>query len=115
MSSGFGGQITDRIGRESRTHADSQARRLHPRALVVAVVGAWLILAIETWGEIRLGVSGEQSNMTVLFALYTLCAAFVEEVVFRGFIVIDGKGVAVRWVSIFAASLLFAALHPFLW
>ena len=46
------------------------------RALVIATVGAWIILAAETWGEIRLGVSQEQSNMTALFAFYTLCAAF---------------------------------------
>lgn len=85
------------------------------RALVIAVIGAWIILAAETLGEIRLGVSQEQSNMTGLFALYTLCAAFVEEVVFRGFIVIDQKGVGIRWLSIFGASVLFAALHPFLW
>ncbi|HEY9155934.1 MAG TPA: CPBP family glutamic-type intramembrane protease [Opitutaceae bacterium] len=85
------------------------------RALVIALIGAWIILAVETWGEIGLGVSQEQSNMTALFALYTLCAAFVEEVVFRGFIVIDNKGAGIRWLSIFAASLLFAALHPFLW
>lgn len=85
------------------------------QALVIAVAGAWIILAGETWGELRLGVSQEQSTMTVLFAVYTLCAAFVEEIVFRGFIVIDHKGVAVRWASIFGASILFAALHPFLW
>ena len=84
-------------------------------ALLVAVAGAWAILAVETIGELRLGVSAEQSNMTALFATYTLCAAFVEEIVFRGFIVIDHRGAQVRWASIIGASLLFALLHPFLW
>ncbi len=85
------------------------------RALVIAVLGALVLLALETWGEIRLGIAGEQSRMTALFALYTLAAAVIEEVIFRGFIVIDGRGAAARWVGIIGASLVFAAIHPFLW
>lgn len=84
-------------------------------AYVVAGVGSVVILAAETGGEIALGVSEQQSNITVLFALYTLCAAFVEEIIFRGYIVIEGKGSGIRWLGVFAASILFAALHPFLW
>ncbi len=84
-------------------------------ALAIAALGAGLILAGETWGEIALGVSNEQSNVTALFAAYTLCAAFVEEIIFRGFIVVENRGKTWRWVSVFIASILFAALHPFLW
>lgn len=108
---------------------DYQARRRgqpHPGALpgatpvslkagVIAAAGALVILGLETAGEIRLGLSQEQSTLTALFALYTLIAAFIEELIFRGFLVIEGRGKAVLWTGIFGASVLFAALHPFLW
>lgn len=84
-------------------------------ACVVAAIGALVILAAETVGEIRLGLSDQQSSMTVLFGIYTLVAAFIEELIFRGFIVIDGRGAVLRWTGVFAASVLFTLLHPFLW
>lgn len=84
-------------------------------AVGIAALGASLILAGETIGEIQLGLAEQQSNMTVLFAAYTLCAAVVEEVVFRGYIVVENRGSAVKWVAVLGASILFAALHPFLW
>ena len=84
-------------------------------ACLIAAAGALLILASETWGELRLGLSDQQSKMTVLFGFYTLIAAFIEELIFRGFIVIEGKGKALRWAGVLGASVLFAALHPFLW
>lgn len=84
-------------------------------ALVLGALGALVILGLETWGELRLGLAGEQSNMTLLFAGYTLLAAFVEEVIFRGYIVIENRGAAAKWLGVLAASVLFAALHPFLW
>jgi membrane protease YdiL (CAAX protease family) len=98
----------------------------HPRALpgatpaslttcVIAAIGALIILAAETLGEIQLGLSAKQSSITVLFGIYTLVAAFIEELIFRGFIVIEGRGPKLRWIGIVAASVLFAALHPFLW
>ena len=85
------------------------------RAYVLAGLGALLILAAETAGELALGLSAQQSKMTALFAVYTLCAAFVEEIIFRGFIVLPTKNPAVLWAGIGVASILFAALHPFLW
>jgi membrane protease YdiL (CAAX protease family) len=84
-------------------------------ACFVAAAGALTIVALETWGEIRLGISDQQSNMTLLFGLYTLVAAFIEELIFRGFIVIEGKGTTLRWLGVVAASVIFAGLHPFLW
>ena len=84
-------------------------------AIGIAIAGAMLLLIAETWGELRLGISAEQSDMTALFAIYTLLAAFVEEIIFRGFLVVEGRGKAKLWGGIVIASLLFAALHPFLW
>jgi len=86
-----------------------------PAAIVIAVAGAWVLLAAETWGESALGLSGEQSRMTWLFGAYSLTAAIIEEVIFRGYLVIDRRGPAALWAGAAAASVLFAALHPFLW
>lgn len=85
------------------------------RANLIAATGALVILAAETWGEIHLGLSEQQSKITGLFAAYTLLAAFVEELIFRGFLVIDGKGRVRLWAGIVGASVIFALLHPFLW
>ncbi len=86
------------------------------RAVVFAVAGTLTILAIETVGEISLGIAAEQSRMTWLFALYSVAAApIIEELIFRGWIVVDGKGRTTMWAGAVGASVIFAALHPFLW
>lgn len=85
------------------------------RAIVYASVGAIGLLALETAGEIQLGIAGEQSQITALFALYTLAAPVLEELIFRGYLVVDKRGTTLRWVAIIGASVLFAAIHPFLW
>ena len=84
-------------------------------ACLIAAAGALVILALETWGEIHLGISEEQSNITLLFGLYSLTAAIIEEIIFRGYIVVTGRGTAVQWLAALGASVVFAALHPFLW
>ncbi len=86
-----------------------------PSALWIASLGALVLLVVETLGEHALGIADEQSTMTWLFAAYTLIAALIEEVIFRGFLVIEGRGTAARWAGILTASALFALLHPFLW
>lgn len=81
----------------------------------LAVLGALLILAAETFGEELLGLTEQQTTITALFGLYTLGAAIVEEVIFRGYLVIEKHGAAALWGSVLVMSVLFAALHPFLW
>jgi membrane protease YdiL (CAAX protease family) len=44
-----------------------------------------------------------------------LSAAVVEEIVFRGYLVIEGKGKALLLGSIVGASFAFAMMHDFLW
>jgi len=87
-----------------------------PRTLIWAgVIGALAILGLETGGEYALGISGEQSNITWLYLLAMIAAAFLEEVIFRGYLVITKHGKAALILSIAGFSLLFALLHPFLW
>ena len=85
------------------------------RALVIAAAGSVLLLAGETWGEYALDITSEQSTITALFALNTLGAAIIEELIFRGYLVIDKRGAGLRWLGIVGASAVFALLHPFLW
>lgn len=84
-------------------------------ALLVAAAGAGLLLAVETAGEYHLGLTAQQSRMTGLFALYSLAAAFAEELVFRGYLVVENRGRRALLAGIVGASVLFALLHPFLW
>lgn len=85
------------------------------RAMLIASAGALAILGAETWGEIALGIDGQQSKITVLFGIYTLVAAIMEEVIFRGFLVVEKRGRAALVAGIVGASLVFGLLHPFLW
>jgi membrane protease YdiL (CAAX protease family) len=104
----------------------ARAGRPNPRALpgavasgwsavLVAVGGSLVLLGLETWGEVKLGIADAQSTMTWMFGLYTLAAAFGEELVFRGYLVVTRRGKAWLWGSIVLFSLGFALLHPFLW
>jgi len=87
-----------------------------PRAVWIAVTGALVILAAETFGENALGLADQQSHMTWLFALYSVAAApLIEEMIFRGWLVIEQRGRAAMWAGVMGASVGFAALHPFLW
>jgi membrane protease YdiL (CAAX protease family) len=104
-----------REGRLDPGQALPGARPSSAKACLIAVAGALVVLAAETWGEIALGLSEEQSRMTYLFAAYTLVQAIVEEIIFRGYVVVENKGRATTIAVVLGASLLFAAIHPFLW
>jgi membrane protease YdiL (CAAX protease family) len=102
-------------------HGQSQPQALpgaaptNAAAISVAVLGALALLALETGGERALGLTEQQSHMPVLFGAYTFAAAFGEELIFRGFLVIEHRGRTALVGGIVGASLLFAALHPFFW
>jgi membrane protease YdiL (CAAX protease family) len=86
------------------------------RTVTIASLGALFILAAETGGEHVLGLSAEQSKLTVLFGLYSILGApVIEEVLFRGYLIIDKRGRVALWAGVMGVSLLFALMHPFLW
>lgn len=87
-----------------------------PRAILIATAGALVLLLIETVGEFALDLADQQSRMTWLFAVYSVAAASViEELIFRGWLVIENRGPFALWAGAVAASAAFALLHPFLW
>jgi uncharacterized protein len=92
------------------------ARPSTANAIIIGIVGAVLLVGLETWGELALNISSEQSEITVLFALYSILgAAIVEELVFRGFVVVDDKGRGWLIASALGASIVFALAHPHVW
>lgn len=87
-----------------------------PKKLILfAAAGGIVLVLLQTLAEIIFGVSGEQSELSY-WAIFSICAAaFVEELIFRGYIVVQNKGRAALCASIVFFSIIFALLHPFLW
>jgi len=94
----------------------------HPRALPgatsaslklvwIGVVGAIVLVAIETIGENSLGVSHEQSDIKAIALLTMVGAGIIEEIIFRGYLVVQSRGRSWLLASIIGFSLLFALLH----
>lgn len=79
--------------------------------ILIAILGSIGIVALETGGEYAIGVSGEQSDIAAIFLLAMLAAGFLEELVFRGYLVVQNRGRAALLASIFAVSLLFSLGH----
>lgn len=84
-------------------------------AFIIGAAGALLLLGVETWGEIALGVADEQSDMVWFFVFAIVAAGVVEEVIFRGFLVIENKGRALLVGSCVLFSFIFAVIHAHLW
>jgi membrane protease YdiL (CAAX protease family) len=80
-------------------------------AMAIATVGALVILAAETGGEIALGIASKQSEMLWYFLFAIVAAGIVEEVIFRGYLVIDKKGKIALIASCTGFSLIFAVIH----
>ncbi len=85
------------------------------KAILVAIGGALIILGMEVGGEYALDIVEDQSEITVLFGIFMLSAAFFEELIFRGFLVVQNRGRVFLVGSIFFFSVVFTLAHPFLW
>lgn len=81
----------------------------------VGIAGALILLGLETSGELALGIAAEQSEMVWYFVFAALGAGIVEEVIFRGFLVIENKGRSVLIASCVGFSLIFALIHGYFW
>ena len=85
------------------------------KAYWIGLVGALLLLGVETGGELALGIAAEQSEMVWYFVFAIVAAGVVEEVIFRGFLVVTSKGRAALIASCLGFSLIFALIHAHLW
>lgn len=84
-------------------------------AIGIALTGALVILGVETGGEVALGLVSEQSQMVWYMVFVIVAAGVVEEVIFRGYLVIEKHGTAVLIASCVGFSLIFAIIHAHLW
>ena len=84
-------------------------------AFLIATLGALLLLGVETSGEIALGLVEEQSQMIWYSLCVIIAAGVIEEVIFRGYLVITDKGRTLFIISCVGFSLFFALIHTHLW
>lgn len=103
--------------------ADGKGRRgefpgARPAGLGLAAAGVacgLVLLSGITLAEIASGEVGEQAKVSFWALFSWIGAAFVEELVFRGYLVVENRGRVALWGGVFAFSLLFALCHPFFW
>lgn len=81
------------------------------KILLVAALGSLLLVGIESLGEVALGTADEQQTVAWLVLIAWMGAGILEEVVFRGFLVVTNRGRAALVASIVGFSLLFSLLH----
>lgn len=87
-----------------------------PAGLVaVGVVCALALLFVNSAAERFLGVTCDQMKVAPWALLSWIGAAFVEELIFRGYLVVRGRGKLALVASVIFFSFVFAAGHPFLW
>lgn len=79
--------------------------------VAVAVSGALLLVALETYGEIKLGIWGEQTRVAAWMLAPMLAAGVIEELVFRGYVYIGRRGPLILGLSALAGSILFTLGH----
>lgn len=82
---------------------------------LIAALGSLVILSLEVFGEKRYHLEELQTTITWSFLLSMLAAGIVEEILFRGYLVISSRGRGLLWGSIIVFSLLFTLIHPYLW
>jgi len=103
-----------------------KTKTIHPKAfegalpagrpiLVFAVVGAIILLAMQVLFEYATGTVQEQTEIGYFAILTLIASAFIEELIFRGYIVVKNKGLVLLWVFNILFSLIFALMHPYVW
>lgn len=98
-----------------RTNGFPGASGAPGKLLLIAGVGGVGLTLLETLGESLLGLTAEQSELAAFSIVPLLAAAVVEELVFRGYLVVENKGRAKLVASVVGFSFLFAVIHPHLW
>lgn len=100
---------------EARKGAFAGAAPADFKSLLLAAGLAAFLLIMQVSGEDSMGLTSSQTKVGMFAIFAWASAAFVEELVFRGYLIVQNKGV--KWLvgSAFFFSLIFALAHPFLW
>lgn len=83
--------------------------------IVAALLGACVLLGMAVIGEYALGLVPLQSELVWYFLFALLAAGIIEEVVFRGFLVVSGRGQSILIGSCVFFSLIFSLIHGDFW
>jgi membrane protease YdiL (CAAX protease family) len=100
---------------ELRKGAFEGATTAPTKLIIIAITSALLLLAIVSVAENLAGATADQTSVAPFALISWIGAGFVEELIFRGYLVVKNKGTATLLVSILFFSLIFAVGHPFLW
>ena len=87
-------------------------------APALSLIGAGLaivLVLLYSWVEWSLGIHTLQSTLSFWQIPAILAAPVIEEIVFRGYLVILSRGRKLLILSIILSSLLFALMHPYGW
>ena len=79
--------------------------------IFASVLGALVLLGNTVVGEYALGIVEAQSEMVWFFVFASISAGVIEEVVFRGYLVVQNRGRNALVLSCLGFSLIFAFLH----
>ena len=83
--------------------------------IFASVLGALVLLGNAVVGEYALGIVEAQSEMVWFFVFASISAGVIEEVVFRGYLVVQNRGRNALVLSCLGFSLVFALAHGYLW
>ena len=83
--------------------------------IFASVMGALVLLGNAVVGEYALGIVEAQSEMVWFFVFASISAGVIEEVVFRGYLVVQNRGRNALVLSCLGFSLVFALVHGYLW
>ena len=83
--------------------------------IFASIVGALVLLGNAVVGEYALDIVEAQSVMVWFFVFASISAGVIEEVVFRGYLVVQNRGRNALVLSCIGFSLVFALAHGYLW
>ena len=82
---------------------------------IIASIGAVVIVLAISAVEKFTGIDDQQSTIPYYYLLAMLGAAVTEEIVFRGYLIVRNRGRFMLVASALFFSLVFSAMHPYLW
>ena len=83
--------------------------------ILASVLGALVLLGNAVIGEYALDIVDAQSEIVWFFVFASISAGVIEEVVFRGYLVVQNRGRNALVFSCLGFSLVFALVHGHLW
>lgn len=103
------------IGGQPNVKALPGAKPTTGLLIFASVLGALVLLGNAVVGEYALDIVDAQSEMVWFFVFASISAGVIEEVVFRGYLVVQNRGRNALVLSCLGFSLIFSIVHGHLW